>query len=233
MAATDASGRKSPEEFVEQMKELVAANVAGNAQLLTRLTAFLQEAAKSAGPGSREPINGAALLSRWLDFNLASYSVVSSHRLAIMSGLLTAAEAALLPRGSSGAAARAGVATRIDLRLEGRPGDRLTSAFMVENHFDHPLEVSLESSDLVPGTGAALPASLLAFEPATLAIGPRAQAVVQVVVTLTRDFSVGQTYHTVIRLVGLHAKEVGLSITVRPPASSGGPADSPAAETVR
>ena len=233
MAATDASGRKTPEEFVEQMKELVAANIAGNAQLLTRLNAIIQEAVKSAGSGAREPLNGAALLSRWLDFNLASYSVVSSHSLAIMSGLLTAAEAALLSRGSSGVPARAGSPTRIDLRLEGRPGERLTSAFMVENHFDHPLEVNLESSDLVPATGAALPASLLIFEPATLSIGPRAQAVVQVVVTITRDFSVGQTYLTVIRLVGLHAKEVGLSIMVRPPAAPGGPADSPPAGTAR
>ncbi|HEY7037750.1 MAG TPA: hypothetical protein VID28_02810 [Methylomirabilota bacterium] len=230
MAATDASGRKSPEEFVEQMKELVAANIAGNAQLLTRLTAFLQEAAKSAGSGAREPLNGAALLSRWFDFNLASFSVVSSHSLAMMAGLLTAAEAALLPRGSSGVAARPGSPTRIELRLDGRPGDRLTSAFMVENHFDHPLEVSLESSNLVPASGPALPASLLSFEPATLSIGPRAQAVVQVVVTLTRHFAVGQTYLTVIRLVGLHAREVGLSIAVHPPASSD---DSRPAEAAR
>jgi hypothetical protein len=232
MAATDASGRKSPEEFVEQMKELVAANIAGNAQLLTRLTSFIQEAVKPAGPGPREPLNGAALLSRWLDFNLASYSVVSSHSLAIMSGLLTAAEAALLPKGSA-AASRPGAAPRVELRLEGRPGDRVTSAFMVENHFDHPLEVTLESGDLVPATGPALPASLLAFEPPTLSIGPRAQAVVQVVATITRDFSVGQTYLTVVRLVGLHAREVGLSITVRPPAPPGGPADSPSAEAAR
>jgi hypothetical protein len=217
MVATDPSGRKSPEEFVEQLKELVATNIAGNAQLLSRLTTFVQEAVKSAGSGSREPLNGAALLSRWLDFNLASYSLVSSHSLAIMSGLLTAAEAALLPKGASGAP-RPGGAPRVELRLEGRPGDRVTSAFMVENHFDHPLEVSLASRELVPASGATLPASLVAFEPATLSIGPRAQAVVQIVVTITRDFAVGQTYLTVVRLVGLHAKEVGLAIAVLPPA---------------
>jgi hypothetical protein len=221
MVATDPSGRKSPEEFVEQLKELVATNIAGNAQLLTRLTTFVQEAVKSAGSGSREPLNGATLLSRWLDFNLASYSLVSSHGLAILSGLLTAAEAALLPKGAS-AAPHSGVAPRVELRLEGRPGDRVTSAFMVENHFDHPLEVSLASSALVPANGATLPASLVTFEPASLSIGPRAQAVVQIVVTITGDFVVGQTYFTVVRLVGLHAKEVGLSITVRPPAQPDG-----------
>lgn len=233
MFATDPCGRKSPEEFVEQLKELVAANIAGNAQLLTRLTSFLQEAVKSAGSTPREPLSAATLLSRWLDFNLASYSVVSSHSLAIMAGLLAAAETALLPK-ASGTVTRAGSPPRIELRLEGRPGDRVTSAFLVENHFDHPLEVNLESSELVPAMGAPLPASLLTFEPATLSIGPRAQAVVQVAATITPDFAVGQTYVTVVRLVGLHAKEVGLSITVRPPIPAGGPSDSPPpAETAR
>jgi hypothetical protein len=215
MVTSEPSERKSPEEFVEQLRALVADNIAGNAQLLTRLTSLIQEAVKSAGSPSREPPSPAALLSRWLDFNLASYSVVSTHGLAIMSGLLTAAEAALLPKPSP----RPGAPPRVELRLEGQPGDRVTSAFMVENHFDRPLEVSLEGGDLVPATGAALPASLLTFEPAILSIGPRAQAVVQVAATLTREFAVGQTYVTVVRLGGLQAKEVRLSITVLPPAS--------------
>lgn len=227
MFATDSSGRKSPEEFVEQMKELVAANIAGNTQLLTRLTNFIQEAVKSAGSSPREPLNAAALLSRWLDFNLASYSVVSSHSLAIMSGLLAAAENALIPKAPSSPRTHPGSLPRVELRLEGRPGDRVTSAFLVENHFNHSLEVTLESSDLVPAMGASLPASLVTFEPATLSIGPRAQAVVQTAVTITRDFAVGQTYITVIRLVGLQAKEVGLSITVRPPAQTSGASDPP------
>ncbi|HEX7786283.1 MAG TPA: hypothetical protein VF653_08680 [Methylomirabilota bacterium] len=214
MVAPEPSGRRSPEEFVEQLRVLVADNIAGNAELLTRLSALIQEAVKSAASPSREPPSGGALLSRWLDFNLASYSVVSTHGLAIMSGLLSAAEAALLPRPSP----RPGTSSRVELRLEGRPGERVTSAFMVENHFDHPLEVSLECGDLVPAAGPALPASLLSFEPTPLSIGPRAQAVVQIAATLGREFVVGQTYVTVVRLGGLTAKEIGLSITVRPPA---------------
>ena len=222
MVAPESSGRRSPEEFVEQLRVLVADNIAGNAELLTRLTSLIQDAAKSARAPSREPLSGAALLSRWLDFNLASYSVVSSHGLAVMSGLLSAAEAALLPKPSP----RPGAAPRIELRLEGRPGERVTSAFMVENHFDHSLEVRLECGDLVPAVGAALPASRLHVEPATLSIGPRAQAVVQIAATLTSEFVVGQTYVTVVRLGGLTAKEVGLSITVRPPAQPDGTAAS-------
>ena len=228
MFARDPSGRKSPEEFVEQLKELVAANVAGNTQLVTRLTNLIQEAVKTAGASrAGQPLNAATLLSRWLDFNLASYSVVSSHSLAIMNGLLSAAENALIPKAPSSPQSRSAVEPRIELLLEGRPGDRVTSAFLLENHFDRPLDVTFECGDLVPTTGPSLPASLVTFEPAPLSIGPRAQAVVQTVVTITPDFVVGQTYITVIRLLGLYAKEVGLSVTVRPPAEAAEPSGLP------
>ncbi len=232
MVARDPSGRKSPEEFVEELKELVAANVAGNAQLVTRFNDFIRDAAKAVGAGrAGEPANAAALLSRWLDFNLASYSVVSTHGLALLNGLLSAAENALLPKAPSAPGARPTPEPRVELRLEGRPGDRVTSAFLVENHFDRPLDVTFEAGDLIPATGPSLPASLTAFEPATLAIAPRGQAVVQVVVTITRDFVVGQTYVTTIRLLGLHAKEVGLSVTVRPPANAAEPSGPPPTES--
>lgn len=229
MFAREPSGRKSPEEFVEQLKELVAANVAGNAQLVTRFNDFIRDAAKAVGAGraAGEPANAAALLSRWLDFNLASFSVASTHGLALLNGLLSAAENALLPKAPSAPGARPTPEPRVELRLEGRPGERVTSAFLVENHFDRPLDVAFEAGALIPATGPSLPASLIAFEPATLAIAPRGQAVVQAAVTITRDFVVGQTYVTTIRLLGLHAKEMGLSVTVRPPANAAEPSGPP------
>lgn len=232
MIARDPSGRKSPEEFVEQLKELVAANVAGNAQLVTRFNDFIRDAAKAVGAGrAGEPADAAALLSRWLDFNLASYSVVSTHGLALLNGLLSAAENALIPKAPSAPGARPTPEPRVELRLEGRPGDRVTSAFLVENHFDRPLDVAFESGDLIPATGASLPAALIAFEPAMLAIAPRGQAVVQAAVTITRDFVVGQTYTTTIRLLGFHPKEVGLSVTVLPPAEAAEPSGPPPKQT--
>jgi hypothetical protein len=228
MVARDPSGPKSPEEFVEQLKELVAANVAGNAQLVARFNDLIRDAAKAVGAArGGEPANAAALLSRWLDFNLASYSVVSTHGLALLNGLLSAAEDALLPKVPSAAEARPTPEPRVELRLEGRPGERVTSAFLVENHFDRPLDVTFEAGDLIPASGTSLAASLIAFEPTTLAIAPRGQAVVQVAVTITGDFVVGQTYITTIRLLGLHAKEVGLSVTVRPPANAAEPSGPP------
>jgi hypothetical protein len=224
VSARDPSRRTSAEEFVRRLKDLVAANIAGNAELVARFNKFLQDAAKAAGSArAGQTPDAATLLSRWLDLNLASYAVVSTQSLALLNGLLSAAESALLPKAPSTTGAPPAPDRRVELRLEGRPGDRIASAFLIENHFDRPLDVSFECGDLVPAEGAPLPASLVTFEPATLAIAPRGQAVVQAAVTITEDFVVGQTYTTTIRLLGFQAKEVGLSVTVRPPAEEAEP----------
>jgi hypothetical protein len=55
--------------------------------------------------------------------------------------------------------------------------------------------------------------------------------VVQAAVSVTRGFVVGQTYTTTIRLLGFQAKEVGLSITVLPPAEAAKPSGPPRRRT--
>ncbi len=224
MASRGSSGRTSPDEFVERLKELVAANVAGSTQLVTRFSDFVREASQAVGtrPGG-ERTDAEALLSRWLDFNLASYSVVSAQGLALLNGLLSAAESTLIPKAPPAPVAKATPAARVELRLSGRHGERATTGFVIENHFDRPLAVTFESKDLVPTVGASLPASLVSFEPTTLVLEPRGQGVVQAAVTITEDFTVGQTYTTTIRLLGFEAKEVGLSVTVLPPADAAAP----------
>lgn len=218
MASRDTSGQKSLEEFGEQLKQLVAANLAGNAKLLTRLNNLIKDAATVVRANRpRESTDAAALLSRWLDFNLTSYSVLSTHGLALLNELLSAAESALLPKAPPTAEPSPKSQSRVELRLSGRPGERVTSGFAVENHFDHPLAITFECADLTPTTGQSLPAALVEFEPANLIIPPHGEAVAQVAVVTTRDFVVGQTYTTTIRLLGFDAKEVGLSITILPP----------------
>jgi hypothetical protein len=218
------SERKPPERFAEELKRLVAANLEGNARLLNRFGDLVRNATRDAATGRpRELPSAPTLVSQWLDFNLASYSVLTTHGLALMNGLLSAAESALVPKAPAPEASP--TPRRVELRLEGRPGERVASGFAVENHFDRPLEVGFESADLVPAAGAALPASLVGFEPSTLAIGPKCQAVVHTAVTLTPEFVVGQTYTTTIRLIGFPAREVGLSISVLPPADAPKPAE--------
>jgi hypothetical protein len=225
MVSTGRSGRISADEFLARLKELVAANVAGNTQLATRLRDFIQEVLKAVGTDpAGERTDAEALLSRWLDFNLASYSVVSNNALSLLNGLLSAAESTLIPKA---AAARPFPAPRVELRLSGRHGERATSSFVLENFFDRPVAVTFEAADLVPDTGPPLPGSLVSLEPAPLVIPPRGQAVAQAAVSITPDFLVGQTYITTIRLLGFEAKEVGLSVTVLHPPHAHEPLEPP------
>ena len=228
MASRGPSGQISPDEFIERLKELVAANVAGRTQLKTRFSDFVREASREVGTGrARERTDAEALLLRWLDFNLEAYSVVSAQGLALLNGLLSAAERTLIPKAAPAPDTRATPAPRVELRLSGRHGERATTGFAIENHFDRPLDVRFESAALIPTTGATLPASLVSFEPTTLVIAPRGQGVVQVAVTITTDFVVGQTYTTTIHPLGFGAKQLGLSLIVLPPAEAAAPSGPP------
>lgn len=223
MTSKGPSGRTSPDEFVERLKGLVATNLAENTQLVIRFSDFVREALQAVGTRGGERSDPEALLSRWLDFNLASYSVVSGQSLRLLNGLLSAAENTFVPKAPPAPDAGVTPSPRVELRLSGRHGERATTGFVVENHFDRSLAVTFESADLVPTAGASLAASLVSFEPTTLVIAPRGQGVVQVAVTITTDLVVGQTYTTTIRLLGFEAKEVGLSVTVLPSADAAAP----------
>jgi len=233
MAARVSAGRMSSDDFLARLKELNAAHVAGSTQLVKHFTDFVREASRAVGAGrAGERIGADALLSRWVDFHLATFSVASAQTLALFHGLISAAENTLLPKASSSPGGKSAPAPRVELRLSGRHGERATTGFVIENHFDLPLAVTLESSDLVPKTGASLPASLVGFEPATLLLDPHGQGVVQVAVAIGAEFQVGETYTTTIRLLGLEAKEVGLSVVVLPAAEAAAPSRrSPAPST--
>ena len=166
MTSKDRSEGTSPDEFVERLKVLVAENIAGTRQLVTRLGSIVREADQAVSAGrAGERTDTKALLFRWLDFNLASYSVVNIHGLALLNGLLSAAQRTLIPETTVARESRPPAAPRVDLRLSGRDGDRATTGFVIENQFDQPLSVTFESSPLVPTTGPPLPASLVSFEP--------------------------------------------------------------------
>ena len=217
MTSRGPSGRLSPDQFVERLRDVVAANAEGNARLVTRFGDFFRNASqelRDARPGERT--DAEALLTRWLEFNLASFSAVSSQGLALINDLLSAAEDTLPTRGPHGPDVPSTPASRVELRLSGRQGERVETGFVIENNFDRSLAVTLSPTDLVPASGVPLPAALVSFEPAKLAIEPRGQGVVQASVTITDDFAVGETYSMTIRLLGFEGKELGLSVTALP-----------------
>jgi hypothetical protein len=217
MDSTGSSGRTSPDEFLDRLRELVSKNVDGNTQLLVRFSDFLKEASGVASAGSIGKTDAEELLSKWLDFNLAIYSVVNTQGLALLNGLLTAAQTTLLPHSTAVPKASGTVTQPIELHLSGRHGERATTSFVIENHFSQPLTITFESGMLTPPIGPTLPASVVNFEPTTLMIGPHGQGIARVAVTITADFVVGQTYKAKIRPLGFGATEFGLSLTILPP----------------
>jgi hypothetical protein len=230
--------RKSPEAFVEELKSVLAASAAGNIQLASRLNALVKQATSREQGRGRVPPDRAEVLSRLLDFQLAAYSVVTTHSLAMLDGLISSAERALLGTGAEsvdsgpppGARDTTETALQVmdvpdtssSLRREGRVGDRLTCPFLVENQYDRSLDVSFEAEPLAPGSGPSLPGSLVSFDPATITLPSRGQAVAQAVVELTEDFVVGETYTTALNVLGFQAPPVRLAITVLPPAAARG-----------
>ncbi|MDQ3697826.1 MAG: hypothetical protein M3373_07350 [Gemmatimonadota bacterium] len=222
-------GRKTPEDFVEELKSLVAMNVAGNVRLAARVNDLLRDATKALSAQSPgKTADPSVVLGRWLDFNLAAYSAVSTHSLALLEGVVTAAERTLARKPPHAPDDTSEAFGRAEMRLEGRTGDRVRGPFLVENQYDRAVDVRFEADDLVPASGALVAAAHIAFEPPALIVPPSGQAVAHVAVTITPEFTVGQTYTTTVRVLGFQAREVGLSLTILPP-TAGKRSDSTAA----
>jgi hypothetical protein len=250
--------RKSPEAFIDELKSVLSANAAGNIELASRLNALVKEVALALQASKEHPPpDSSELLSRVLDFELAAYAAITKHSLAILNGLITSAEQTLLDdaepatvdgrpvpkpgdaQGSSPTAPRAGEVSG-SMQLAGRRNEALTCPFLVENQYDRGLEVSFEADPLVPKNGSPLPGRLISFEPATLILPPRGQAVAQAHIKLTKDFTVGETYSTALHVLGFRCPPVHLAITVLAPKKAAGqrtsldsPAKTPQPEPVR
>lgn len=142
-------------------------------------------------------------------FQLA-YAVVTEHSLAILNGLITSAQGT---QASSRIARRPTEATGI-VQLAGRQDETLTCPFLVESQYDRGLDVSFEADPPVPGKGPPLRVNLISFEPATLVLPPRGQAVARAHIRLTRDFTAGETYSTALHVLGFRCPPVQVAITV-------------------
>ena len=215
----------SPAGVVEELKSVVAASIAGNVELVARLNTVIREAAV-AGP-SAVPSDGGAVLARLIGLGIGSYAELNKHTLALLNGLVGVAERALIPSASEpspaasstmGSAGPAG--GRVDVRLDGRIGERVACPFLVENQYDQAVDVSFRSDSLGAPGHPDLPASLVTFEPHRLSILPRGSAVATAMVDVTADFVAGATYTSTVRLVGFEGRQIGLALTVSPAAVS-------------
>jgi len=216
MPAVESAERKSPSAFVRELKSLVAENVRGQMELVSRVSALLKNAGERLGPQrGRTEGNQSALLTRLLDFNLAYYGALSSGTLKMLNGLVSAAETSLLGKTT---AANAAVSPNVggEIQVEVRQGERLKAPFVVENRHGTRLAISFEAGSLVAGGAPPLPPSHIAFEPATLTLDPKEKAVVVALIDISRAFLVGKTYRSSIRVLGFRGQEVRLAVTILP-----------------
>ncbi len=218
MTTEGPANKNAADSYFKELKLLIEKNVAENAKLVGRINELLKDAYKAAGSGRIiDPSAQPDQLRRWLDFNIASYNVMSAHTFAMINGLISAAESALFGKEAASTVTESKDGARDEIQLKGRPGERIEAPFLVKNQFDNPLDISFEAGDLIPISGATISASNIKFKPAALKLNPEEQKVVYVIVTITDDFLVGQTYNSNIRVLGFQAKEISLDITVLPP----------------
>lgn len=219
------------EHFIDELKTLLTRSIEGNTQLASRLSALAQEAAKGGLPADANE-----LFARWLDFNLASASLLNKHSLSALHGVLDAAERSLLGRdvpvvhdgpaptapSATPAAPPAGTTPgAIDLHVEGEPGETVRAPFLIANDYDRALEVAFEASGLRSDAGATIAVDRVSFEPPTLSLG-KGQRVVQAAIAIPGDAVRGATYRGEIRVKGFQARTIALALTVRAAAPSTG-----------
>jgi len=214
------------EHFIDELKSLLTRSIEGNTQLASRLSALAQEASKGGLPTDAND-----LFARWLDFNLASASLVSSHSLTVLHGVLDAAERSLLGReipvvhdGPAPAVPNAPAQGAIVVHVEGDPGETVRAPFLIANEYDRLLEVAFEASPLGTEGGATIPVDRVSFEPPSLSLG-KGERVVQAAIAIPKEAARGATYRGEIRVKGFHARSIALALTVRAAAADGGPAE--------
>jgi hypothetical protein len=216
MPAVHHSDGTSTDEFVERLKNLIAAHVVESNRLLARFGHFVQEASRALGSGSaRERMDTKAILSRWLDFNLASYAVTTNSSLSMLNGLIAAAESTLIPKPVT-PCPTGPAAPRVELSAAGRRGEQAIARFELQNQLETSITVHCECDDLIPGSGQAQPGACVRFEPTEVFIPAKGTAVVQAIVSITPEFTVGEVYKATIQLRGCENKVLGLAVTVLP-----------------
>ena len=137
-----------------------------------------------------------------------SYAEVDGLVLALLDGLVSVAERALRPAPET-------AAPMVDVRLEGRPGDRVACPFVVENRYDRLVEVAFRASPLVAPGRPEVPAPPVSFEPARLHLGAGASGVATAVVEVVPELVPGATYSTTVEMVGYEGRRLGVALTVR------------------
>jgi len=221
-------------KLAEELKAVLSKNIEANLQLLTRVSGMVRETARTLGEQSKQPREPGEIVNRMVQLNLSYFALLTKHGLAFADELTNITERALGTRPGaaptpSGAPSEAAAgpppttASRVEIKLNGRPGEVAAASFLVENNQPQTLKVSFEASEIISRDGEPVRSPSVQFEPPHLAIRPGEQAAVKALIAISPEFKVGELYLLKVRLVGFEQKEVWIGIQVLPAAPKADP----------
>lgn len=200
---------------MDELRAIVASNVAGNVQLLTRLSALVANTARAASTMPTSAADPSRVVAQSLEAILESSAVVNRHTLAALNELVTVAEHALevVPSASSAPNTTAGLDMPADLHLEARIGSQASGRFAIDNEYDSPVQVSFSVAGPSAGSESALPIKYVTLDPTRAVIPAKGTTTVGVTIDAADELIVGRTYAARIRVVGFEAPDIILRLT--------------------
>ena len=169
--AAERKYEKTPEEFVNAIETILSANVSKSIHLMTHATDLIKNTVKTVSSPGRASMDGSKVLERWLNFNVASFSVISDHALSMLDKLITVAEGAIvgnIPRKRS-------AEKQVDIEIAGQQGEKCCAVFLIQNHYDHALDISFETTPLVAESASTLSNAYVTFDPSSTSLEPAEQ----------------------------------------------------------
>jgi hypothetical protein len=211
-------------ELLNVLTAVMSQNLEGNRKLLGRVTSLVNQLAREVAAGARDqPLRlDGTVLAKWLQLNVSALALVGTHGLAFLNDLTTAVEKSLGVVSDSqvqsrGAAPMSGKPA--ELRINARLGETVVAPFLVENNFETSLDVTVQVNEVTSLQGQVVRGNVVTFDPPTMSLEPKAQAVVQASLNLTDEFLVHDTYLFRIALAGYQTNEVWVYCTVLPGAT--------------
>jgi len=207
---------KTPEALVDELRAIVTSNVAGNVQLLTRLSALMTNTAHAASTMPMRAADPSRVVAQSLEAILESSAIVNKHTLSALNELVAVAERAVAtPTPEPSAPSAAGsLDVPAELNLEGRIGEQASGEFAIDNEYDSPVRLSFSVIGSTAVGAAALSAKYITLDPSRAVIPANGTTTIHVTIDAPADLVVGRTYAATIRVIGFEAPEIKLRFTV-------------------
>jgi hypothetical protein len=212
-------------ELLNALTAIMSQNIEGNRKLLGRVTSLVNKVASEVKSGTRDQAVrlDSNVLGKWLQLNVSTVALVGTHGLAFLNDLTTAVEKSLGVVSDTQVQSRGetpiSLGKRAELRINARLGETAVAPFLVENNFEKSLDVTFQVNGVASLQGQVIQGNVVTFDPPTMSLEPKAQAVVQASLSLTEEFRVQDTYLFRISLAGYQTNEVWVYCTILPAAT--------------